>query len=41
MRVSAVRAAGPRVLVVEDEYLLAMRIAGEFAELAPSAKNGT
>jgi CheY-like chemotaxis protein len=33
MRVSAVRAAGRCVLVVEDEYLLAKRIADEFAKL--------
>jgi len=33
MMVSAVRIAGRRVLVVEDEYLLANRIAGEFTKL--------
>ena len=33
MTVSAGRAAGRRVLVVEDEYLLANRIAREFAKL--------
>jgi CheY-like chemotaxis protein len=33
MKVSAVRTAGRRVLVVEDEYLLAMRIADEFGKL--------
>jgi DNA-binding LytR/AlgR family response regulator len=33
MKVSAGRAAGRCVLVVEDEYLLAKRIAGEFAKL--------
>jgi len=30
---SAVHAAGRRVLVVEDDYLLAKRIVGEFAKL--------
>jgi CheY-like chemotaxis protein len=34
MMVSAGRAAGRCVLVVEDEYLLAKRIADEFAKLA-------
>jgi CheY-like chemotaxis protein len=33
MTASAVRAASRRVLVVEDEYLLAKRIAGEFTKL--------
>ena len=33
MMASTVHAAGRRVLVVEDEYLLAKRIAGEFAKL--------
>jgi CheY-like chemotaxis protein len=37
MKVSAVRTAGRRVLVVEDEYLLAMRIADEFAKLGVEA----
>jgi len=33
MMAAAIRAAGRRVLVAEDEYLLAKKLAGEFAKL--------